>query len=305
MHVKNSDSYLANIKKYPWIYLIALPVCVFYLVYCYLPMYGVIIAFQNYAPARGIWGSRWVGLKHFMDFFTDRNFGRLATNTLVINIKLLLFGFPLPILFALLLNEVHSTAFRRATQTITYMPHFVSTVVVCGLLKDFTKSDGLITTIVAMLGGENVNLLSKANLFQPLFVAMNVWQQFGWDSIIFLAALGSIDPTLYEAAKVDGATRFQQAIHVTLPGLLPTIVVLLILRIGNLMSLGWEQIVLLYSPLVYETSDVISTYVYRRGLLEFDYSYGTAVGLFNSVVNIILLILANAFSRAVTQNSLW
>lgn len=305
MHVKNSDSYLANIKKYPWIYLIALPVCVFYLVYCYLPMYGVIIAFQNYAPARGIWGSRWVGLKHFVDFFTDRNFGRLVTNTLVINIKLLLFGFPLPILFALLLNEVHSTAFRRATQTITYMPHFVSTVVVCGLLKDFTKSDGLITTIVAMLGGENVNLLSKANLFQPLFVAMNVWQQFGWDSIIFIAALGSIDPTLYEAAKVDGATRFQQAIHVTLPGLLPTIVVLLILRIGNLMSLGWEQIVLLYSPLVYETSDVISTYVYRRGLLEFEYSYGTAVGLFNSVVNIILLILANAFSRAVTQNSLW
>ena len=303
--MKNSDSYLANIKEYPWIYLIALPVCVFYLVYCYLPMYGVVIAFQNYAPARGIWGSRWVGLKHFVDFFTDRNFGRLVTNTLVINIKLLLFGFPLPILFALLLNEVHSTAFRRATQTITYMPHFVSTVVVCGLLKDFTKSDGLITTIVAMLGGENVNLLSKANLFQPLFVAMNVWQQFGWDSIIFLAALGSIDPTLYEAAKVDGATRFQQAIHVTLPGLLPTIVVLLILRMGNLMSLGWEQIVLLYSPLVYETSDVISTYVYRRGLLEFEYSYGTAVGLFNSVVNIILLILANAFSRAVTQNSLW
>lgn len=299
------ESYIANIRRYPWVYAIALPVVAFYVVYCYLPMYGVIIAFQNFTPARGILGSKWVGLKHFADFFTDRNFARLVGNTIAINVKQLVIGFPLPILFALMLNEVKSTAFRRVTQTVTYMPHFISVVVVCGLLRDFTKDNGLLTSLFAALGGESVNLLSKSNLFQPLFVGMNVWQGFGWDSIIFFAALSGIDPSLYEAARVDGASRFRQAIHVTIPGILPTIAILLILRIGNLMSLGWEQIVLLYSPLVYETSDVISTYVYRRGLLQFEYSYGTAVGLFNSVINIALLLAANALSRSVTETSLW
>jgi len=300
-----AESYRVNIKRYPWLYAIAFPVVLFYVVYCYLPMYGVIIAFQNYSPARGILGSKWVGLKHFISFFTGRYFFRLVSNTLLINVKLLMFGFPLPIIFAILLNEIHSSGFRRITQTITYMPHFVSSVVVCGLLKDFTKSGGLLTSIAMAFGGENVNLLSKAKLFQPLFVGMNIWQQFGWDSIIFFAAMSSIDPVLYEATRVDGANRFQQVLHVTLPGLFPTIVVILILRIGRLMSLGWEQIVLLYSPLVYETSDVISTYVYRRGLLEFEYSFGTAVGLFNSLINIILLISANALSRMVNETSLW
>ena len=299
------ESYLTNIKRYPWLNAIAFPVVLFYIVYCYLPMYGVVIAFQNYAPARGILGSKWVGLKHFISFFTGRNFWRLVSNTLLINVKLLVFGYPLPILFAILLNEITSSPFRRITQTITYMPHFVSSVVVCGLLRDFTKAGGLLTSIVVALGGENVNLLSKANLFQPLYVGMNIWQQFGWDSIIFFAAMSSIDPALYEATRVDGANRFQQAVHVTLPGIMPTIVIVLILRIGRLMSLGWDQIVLLYSPLVYETSDVISTYVYRRGLMEFEYSYGTAVGLFNSVINIILLLGANALSRTVNETSLW
>lgn len=299
------ESLLMNIRRYPWIYVIAVPVIIFYGIFCYWPMYGVIIAFQNYVPARGILGSKWVGFEHFIDFFTDRNFFNLVSNTLLINVKLLLFGFPIPIIFAILLNEVRSNTFRRITQTITYMPHFVSAVVICGLLKDFTKSNGLITSIFVLFGYENINLLSEAELFQPLFVGMNVWQEFGWNSIIFFAALGGIDPTLYEAARVDGASRFQLALHVTLPGLVPTITILLILRIGSLMNLGWEKIVLLYSPLVYDTADVISSYVYRRGLLEFQYSYGTAVGLFNSAINIILLIAANTISRVVNGSGLW
>lgn len=296
---------LLNIREHPVLYLMAVPVIVYFLVFHYAPMYGVIIAFKNYVPARGIMGSKWVDLTHFQNFFNDMYFGRLVRNTLVINLKLLIFGFPIPILFAVLLNEIRFKNFRRTIQTVTYLPHFISAVVICGIFRDFTKSNGLLTWIYAMFGGEKIDLLTRVEYFQPIFVGMNVWQEFGWDSIIYFAALSAIDPTLYEAAMIDGASRFQRAVHVTLPSIMPTITILLVMRIGNMMSLGWERIVLMYNPLIYETSDVISTYVYRRGLVEFNYSYSAAVGLFNSLCNIVLLTVANFASRKLTQASLW
>lgn len=292
-------------RKYPTLYLLAIPVVVWFILFCYKPMYGVVIAFQRYVPNKGIMGSKWVGLKHFRDFFGDIYFPRLLRNTLTINLKMLVFGFPMPIIFALMLNEVRGNRFRRVSQSITYMPHFISSMVICGLMLDFCKSDGLITYVFTLFGHEKVNLFSKSGLFQGLYVGMNVWQEFGWDSIIYFAALTAIDPTLYEAATVDGAGRWKKMVHVTLPGISPTIVILLILRIGNLMSLGWEKIYLLYNPKIYETADVISTYVFRRGILEFQYSFATAVGLFNSVINIVLLFAANAISRRYGETSLW
>ena len=297
---------LNNIIEHPWLYVLALPVLVYYIVFCYWPMYGACIAFMDFNPVRGIARSEWVGFENFRLFFTDKDFFRVVHNTLSINIGLLVFAFPVPILFAILLNEVRSSRFQKITQTITYMPHFVSNVVICGLMIEFTRSDGLITALLTRLGVENVNLLTKKEWFQPLYIFMNIWQEFGWDSIIFFAALTSISPELYEAAMMDGAGRVRQTIHVTLPGIRGTIVILLIMRIGNLMNLGWDRIYLLYNPLVYETSDVISTMVYRRGLLEFDYSFGTAAGLFNSVINVILLVAANALSKKLTdEGGLW
>ncbi|MGI6689450.1 MAG: ABC transporter permease [Christensenellales bacterium] len=299
------ETLLANIRKYPWLYLIMLPVVVFYFVYWYIPLGGLVIAFQNYKSARGIFASHWVGFKNFLDFFSARTFWRLIRNTLSINLQLLLFGFPFPILFAILLNEVRSTSFRRVTQTITYMPHFVSSVVVAGLMIDFTETNGLLTNFLRLFGVPNEGLLTKASWFQPLYVLMNIWQEFGWDSIIYLAALTGIDMQLYEAAKVDGANRIQQTMHVTLPGISTTVTLLLILRIGNMMSLGWDRIILLYNPMTYETADVVSTYVYREGLVGMRYSYGTAAGMFNSVINVSLLVMANAISRRISDNSLW
>lgn len=297
--------YLKNIAQNPMLYLMAVPVIAYYIIFCYLPMYGVVIAFQDYVPARGILNSNWVGLKHFASFFTSTYFPRLVRNTLEINIKELVFSFPVPILFALLLNEVRSTRFRRISQSITYMPHFISTVVICGLLVDFTKSSGVLTNLFVALGMDRVNMLSVPEYFQGLFIGSIVWQSFGWDSIIYFAALTGIDPMLYDAARVDGAGRFRQALHVTLPGIAPTIVILMLLRIGSMMSVSWDRIILLYNPLTYETADVLSSYVYRIGLTKMQYSFATAVGLFNSVVNIFLLISANKISSRVSDNSLW
>jgi len=296
---------LMNIKQHPWFYVMIIPALAYFIVFHYAPMYGVIIAFQDYKPFKGISGSAWVGIKHFHDFITGPFFWRLIRNTLSINIGMLLFGFPLPILFALLLNEVRSVGFKRVVQTITYMPHFVSSVVVCGLMVLFCRSDGILTYVLKFVGFPESNLLTYKQYFQGLYIGMNIWQELGWDSIIYFAALTSIDVSLYEAARVDGAGRWRQMWHITLPGIAPTVVILLILRIGNLMSLGWDRIYLLYNDMVMETADVISTYVYRTGMLQVQYSYATAVGLMNSLVNIVLLFSANYISRKVTDSSLW
>lgn len=302
---RKPEGYIRNIIHNPLLYLMALPVIAYYIIFQYLPMYGVVIAFKDYVPARSIWECDWVGFKHFSTFFTSSYFPRLLRNTLSINIKELLFSFPIPILFAILLNEVRSTRFRRIAQSMTYMPHFVSTVVICGLIVDFTKSTGVLTNMFVALGMERVNMLSVPEYFQGIFIGGIVWQSFGWDSIIYFAALTGIDPALYDAARVDGAGRFKQTLHVTLPGITPTIMILMLLRIGSMMSVSWDRIVLMYNPLTYETADVLSSYVYRIGLTKMQYSFATAVSLFNSGINMLLLISANTISKRVSENSLW
>mgnify|MGYP000093313625 FL=1 len=294
-----------DLRKNKWTYIMILPVIIYIAVLCYKPMYGVIIAFKNFRPAVGIMDSPWVGLKHFITFFNDYNFWRILKNTFSISALSILFGFPAPILLALLINEIRNTKFKRAVQTISYMPYFISMVIICGLIKTFCQSDGIITDLVVALGGERVNLLASKNWFYPIYIISNIWQNIGWDSIIYLAALAGIDQEQYEAARVDGAGRIRQIISVTLPGLMPTITILFILKMGNILNVGFEKILLLYSPTTYEVADVISTYVYRIGILDANFSYSTAIGLFNSVVNIIFLLLTNAISKKMNNSGLF
>ena len=294
-----------NFVRYRYIYLMLLPVVVYYAVFCYGPMSGIVIAFQNFKPALGVSGSKWVGWKHFVDFLTGPYAWRLIRNTLMINILQIIFAFPVPIIVALLINEINCKGHKKAVQTISYMPHFISLVVMCGLLVNFCRSDGIFNDFLSLFGFERRNLLAEANLFRPIYVLSGIWQEAGWGSIIYLATLSTVDVGLYEAATIDGANRFQRMLHVSFPGLLPIIIVQLIMRVGNILTTGFEKVFLLYSPLTYDTADIISTYIYRQGLELSNYSYGTAVGLFNSVVNLIILVMANYISRMVTEESLW
>ncbi len=294
-----------DVKRNRYIYLMLAPVVAWYLLFCYGPMYGAQIAFRDFTPARGIWGSPWVGLANLQAFFKGFFFWRLVRNTLSINLLDLALGFPAPIILALLLNEVRSNGLKRLVQTITYMPHFISLVVVVGLLIEFLSREGLVNNLLGMVGIAPIGFLARPEWFQFIYVASGIWQHVGWGSIIYLAALSQVDPTLYEAATVDGAGRFRQLVHITLPGIAPTIIILLILRIGAMMAVGSEKILLMYNPSTYETADVLSTYVYRRGILDMDFGYSTAVGLVNSLVNFGLLVIANTISRRVNETSLW
>ncbi|MFC4778698.1 ABC transporter permease [Paenibacillus sp. GCM10023252] len=287
------------------IYLMLLPVIAYFAIFSYLPMYGAQIAFKNYSVARGISESPWVGLEHFQQFFSSFYFWRVLKNTLMLSFYELIFGFPAPIVLALLLNEVRKALFKRAVQTITYIPHFISVVVVVGMTKDFFSLEGLVNQLLELVGLEPKFFLNGPEWFRFLYVGSGIWQGIGWGSIIYLAAMAGIDPALYEASRVDGATRFKQMIHITIPGIAPTIIILFILNIGHFMSVGADKIILLYSPVMFETADTISTYVYRKGLLETNYSYSAAVGLFNSVLNFMLLIGANMLSRKYTDTKLW
>lgn len=299
------NKYKMDFRRNKALYLLFVPVILFYALFCYKPMYGAVIAFMDYRPARGISGSEWVGLENFARFFRSPYFERTLTNTLTINVLNLIFGFPAPIILALLLNEVKCSAFKRVTQTITYLPHFISTVIVCGMITDFCLSTGVFNDIIAFFGGTRSSLLMKNELYRPIYIISGIWQEIGWSSIIYLAALSGVDQQLYEAAKIDGAGKWKQTIHVTLPGIMPVIIIQLILRIGRMMSLGYEKTLLLYSEATYEVADIISTFVYRQGLLQQDYSYSTAVGLFNSVINCLLLFAANFISKRTTETSLW
>lgn len=294
-----------NWANYHTVYLMLVPILAYYIIFHYIPMLGSVIAFQNFKPALGIARSRWVGLRHFRSFFESPYAWRLIRNTLLINLLQIIFAFPAPIIFALLLNEVRRPRYKRVVQTVSYMPHFVSLVVICGMLNDFTMSDGVISDVLALFGVPRSNLLNRPELFRTIFVASGIWQNMGWGSIIYLATLSNVDPSLHEAAAIDGAGRFRRMLHVALPALAPVIVIQLIMRVGNILSQGHEKIILLYRPLTYETADVISSYVYRRGLLSADYSFGTAVSMFNSLVNLIILFSANALSRKVSETSLW
>lgn len=288
-----------------YLYLMFLPVLAYYVVFHYFPMYGATIAFKDYSPIKGILGSDWIGLRHFEDFFQSYYFWRILKNTLLISLYSLLFEFPAPIVLALLINEVRHRAFKRTVQTITYMPYFISLVVICGLVTDFTNADGLINRLFVWFGYDGQAMLQKPELFRPIYILSEIWQRIGWESIIYIAALMSIDLEQYEAARMDGASRLRQMLHITLPGILPTIAIMLILRMGNLLNVGFEKIILLYNPVTYETADVISSFVYRKGLLEFGWSYSSAVGLFNSLINLALLVSANYFSRRFSRSSLW
>lgn len=287
------------------LYVLVLPVVIFYFLFNYKPIYGAIIAFQDYVPRLGISGSEWVGLANFKRFFSDIYFGRLMKNTLLLSVYDILFGFPAPIILALLLNEIHNKFFKNVTQTITYLPHFISMIVVCGMLTDFSLSTGLFNDIIEFFGGERHPLLQDPKLYRTIYIASGIWQQVGWGTIIYLSALAGVDSQLYEAAEIDGATKWKQTLHVTLPGIAPTIITMFILKIGKLMSMGYEKTILLYNPSTFETADIISSYVYRIGLLEQDWSYSTAIGLFNSVINFVLLILANKLSKKFSETSLW
>ena len=299
-------------RRFRWLqkdwqlYLMLLLPVAFYFLFKYMPMYGTLIAFKKYSAKKGIWGSAWVGLANFEKFLTDPYFYKLLLNTLLINFYSLIFAFPASILFALLLNEMHGKKFRKLVQTVSYLPHFISTVVVCGLVVNFLRTNGgLINDFIAMAGGERVSFLNKPEYFRAIYVLSEIWQHLGWDAIIYIAALTAIDPQLYEAARVEGANRLQQAIHVTIPCIAPTVTIMLIMRVGNLMNLGYEKILLLYSGATYETADVISTYVYRRGLLTADFSYGTAIGLFQAAIALILILSTNALGKKLSDTSLW
>ena len=294
-----------DMRKHWLVYLLILPTIIYYAVWCYGPMYGIIIAFNEFSPKKGITGSPWVGLRWLREFMRGPFAYRTIRNTLTINVLNLLIGFPLPVILALMLNEMRSIRFKRVAQTITYMPYFVSLVVVCGIIKDFAATDGLFGEIQRLMGLEPVNLLGDARYFRTVYISSEIWQRLGWDSIIFLSALSMIDQELYEAATIDGAGKMKQALHVTLPGIMPTIAILLILRVGAMMNVGYEKIILLYSGLTYETADVVSSFVYRKGILDADFSYSTAVNLFNSIVNFALVIFANRISARLTETSLW
>lgn len=295
----------SDVKHNYALYLMVLPVVLYYVFFHYLPMAGLVMAFEDFKPKLGLWKSPFVGLANFRDFFSSIYFGRTVTNTLAISGLELLISFPATILFALLLNEIGSKRFKRTVQTVSYMPHFISMVVVAGLILDFCGSRGLVAQIVSLFTKETQNLLGKPEYWRPVYIVSGLWKELGFGSIIYLAALSGVDQQLYEAAAIDGANRLKQTFHVTLPGIAPTIIIMLILKIGQIMSVGYEKTILLYNPQVYETADIISSYVYRKGLLEFNYGYSTAVGMFNSVINLILLVVTNHISRKVTETSLF
>lgn len=289
-----------------YLQLLILPGLVYFIIFKYMPIYGVQIAFRDYKLRDGIVGSRWVGLKHFETFITGPYFLKLVRNTLLINLYSLLFTFPLPILFALFLNEVRPLMFKKFIQTVSYLPHFISLAAVIGMLSMMVSpSIGIINKIIEALGGQSIYFMTEPRWFRTLYVASGVWTGLGWGAIIYIAALAGVDMQLYEAASIDGANRVQLMWHVSLPAIKNTIIVMLILRIGQMMSVGSEKILLMYNELTFETGDVISTFVYRRGLQKNEYSFSTAVDMFNSVINIIMLVSANWLSARFTESSLW
>jgi putative aldouronate transport system permease protein len=288
------------------LYLLLLLPLAYYVIFQYGPMYGVQIAFKDFNPARGINGSPWVGFEHFHQFFDSYYFKRLLWNTLSISLYSLLFAFPVPIMLALIIHEIRNKTFQKALQNISYVPHFISLVVVVGMLQLFLdQQNGPINHLITALGGNSIPFMQKAAWSKTIFISSNIWQNMGWQSIIYIASLAGIDPQLYEAAKIDGASRFQRLLHVSIPGIMPVIVILLILDIGHFMNVGFEKILLMQNDLNRSSSDVIATFIYREGIQKGDYSYTAAIGLFNNLINFALLLLINRFARKKAETSLW
>ena len=295
-----------NIKRDWMLLLIILPGVIYFAVFCYGPMYGILMAFKDYNISKGVWGSPWVGLKHFKELVQSVYFGRLVKNTFLLSIEQLLWSFPIPIAFALLLNEIKNKHFQRFAQTAAYLPHFVSVVVVVGILKDLLSSDGgVITQVLSTFGVAPKNYFNLPGAFRPLYVGSGVWQEFGWNSIIYVAAISGIDQQMYESAALDGAGKWQKLVHITLPSIAPTIILLLILNMGNMLNIGYEKVILMYNSATYSTADIFSTYVYRKGLLNAQYSFAAAVGLANSLINIVILLTANFTAKKMTDTSIF
>ena len=302
----SSGRFVYSIRRNWSLYLLITPVLIYFAVFIFWPMYGVIIAFKDFRPNLGILGSEWVGFKHFEKFFTSVHFGRTLRNTLTLSIYSLAVNFPLPIILAIMMNDLGSRRFKRAVQTITYLPHFISMVVLCGMITLFFRNDtGLINLLIKQLGGESINFLNTPSYFKHVYVWTGVWQNLGWNTIIYMAALSGMDVELLEAASIDGANKFQKIRHIILPYLMPTAILLLILESGYVMNVGFEKVFLLQNDLNMEMSDVISTLVYRKGITEYQFSFSAAVGLFNSVVNCIILLIVNGVSRKLGETSLW
>jgi len=300
-----ADYVIRRIKRSKYLYLIFLLPLLYYIVFHYAPMYGILISFKDYNIVKGIMDSPWAGLKHFNKFLFDAYFWKLVRNTLLISIYGLAWGFPMPIILAIMLNEIKNSRFKKFIQNVSYLPHFISTVVVCGMIVNFLSTGGLVYQIVENFGGEPKNFLMFPEYFRTIYVTSGVWQSMGWNSIIYLAALAGVDEEMYEAALIDGANRWHRIWYITLPSIMPTISVMLIMNLGRIMNVGFEKVILLYNGSTYETADIISTYVYRRGILGNDFSYATAVGLFQSVISIVLIVSSNKISAKLSETSLW
>ena len=300
-----------KIKKKFWkdryLYLIFTLPFLYFVIFHYLPIYGIIISFVNYKPLKGVFGSNWVGLQYYIEFFTDPYAYKLMRNTALLSFYSIIFGFPVPIILALSLNELTREWFKRSVQTVSYLPHFISTVVVAGMVISFTNSDGIVSQIIVALGGQipKPPLIARPDWFREIYVISGVWQHAGWASILYLAALSGIDPQLYEAETIDGAGRFQKMWYVTIPGLVPTIIILLLLDLGRIMVVGWEKILLLYTGNTYETADVLQTYIYRRGIESTDFGYATAVGVVQGLIGLIFVMVANSIAKRTSETSLW
>lgn len=297
---------LRDIARDKQLYLLLLPFILYFVLFKYKPMGGLLIAFKDYSVFRGMQGSPWVGLEHFRVLFRSPYLGRIVRNTFLISVYSLIFGFPAPIILALLLNSVRNRPFRKVVQTFTFLPHFVSAVVVAGLVTNFlAPTNGIVNIALSRLGMQRVYFLTRPDFFRPILISMGIWKETGFGSIVYLAALSAIDPQLYEAAFMDGASAWRRLVHITIPGILPTVMVLLVLRLGTLLNVGHETIILLYQPSTYETADVINTFVYRTGLTEGRYDLAAAVGLMNSVVALVLVTVANYVSKRGTEYGVW
>lgn len=295
-----------RILKRNWVcYLFILPMLIYVIIFNYIPMYGIQLAFKDYRVADGIWGSAWVGLKHFKTFFESYQFKDLLWNTLSLSLYSLIAGFPMPIIFALLLNYITNVKLKKVVQMVTYAPHFISTVVYCGMILIFLSSDGVINQLLKLIGIDSVAFLTNPSNFSHIYVWSGVLQNIGWGSIMYISVLTSVDPTLHEAATVDGATRFQRLLHIDLPAIVPTMVIMLIMRAGEIMDLGFEKAFLLQNNINLDYSEIIATYVYRIGIQGGQFSYSSAIGLFNNVINMVLLVVVNKIAKKVSDVSLW
>nr|WP_263326312.1 ABC transporter permease subunit [Neobacillus sp. Marseille-Q6967] len=304
IQVKKASKLKKILSNYQ-LYLFLLPALIYFIVFHYVPMYGVLIAFKDFVATKGIMGSPWVGFKHFERFFESYQFWTLIKNTLGLSVIQLIVGFPLPIFLALMLNQIRSEKYKRFVQTVVYAPHFISVVVLAGMIYVFFSNNGLINNIILLFGGDPISFMAKPEWFKPLYIASGVWQETGWAAIIYLAALAGVSPELHEAAVMDGANKWQRIFHVDIPAIMPTAVILLILSVGNIMNIGFEKAYLLQTPMNQPAAEIIPTYVYKMGLQQAQYSFAAAVGLFNSVINLILLVAVNKFAKKLSGTGLW